>query len=236
LPPAPAVPPFGVVVAALLFGIVLVGGVTLGGYLSTLPSQVPPSNGSGAPEPDVPQSQVPSTPPARATLTEWQTRLQWSSCISPCAGGVACTQKPTPCTSGFTCVPGPGGSPLESSEPWVFHLSAVVEVDSTGVDLDPCATGREYAVCRVGTSECVSQQAACQRPNGAMSPNGIALFSGELLSPAGVFDVRDGGPSGPVVATTRAFPKYARGALCRGFAIGTDSGRIKRVTFFLLPP
>jgi hypothetical protein len=230
------VPPFGVVAAALLFGIVLVGGVTVGGYLSTLPPQRPPSNGSGSPGSEATQPQVPSTRPTIATPTEWQTRLHSPSCAAPCAGGLACTQKPTPCNSGFTCVPGLGSSELESTEPWVFHLSAVVETDTTGVDLDPCTTRREYAVCRVGTSECLSQQAACQRPGGAMSPDGIALFNGELLSTTGAFEVHDGGPSGPVVATTRAFPRYGRGALCRGFGIGTDSARIKRLTFFLLPP
>ena len=51
-----------------------------------------------------------------------------------------------------------------------------------------------------------SSSASCQRPNGATSPNGVALFNGAT----GVFEVHEGVPSGPLVATTRAFPRYGR--------------------------
>ena len=114
----------------------------------------------------------------------------------------------------------------------MLHLSAVVETDG----LDPCSTEREYSVCRVGTSDCVSQRAACGRAGGAMSPTGIALTAGELFSPSGILEVREGDPTGPVLATTQPFPRYARGALCRGFGVGADGARVKKVTFFLLPP
>lgn len=158
--------------------------------------------------------------------------LQSTGCPSPCAGGVACSDKPSVCASGFTCIPGAGAAVLGASEAWKLHLSAVIEADG----LDPCVTKREYAVCRVGTTDCVSQRGACGRAGGALSPTGIALRAGELETPVGLLEVREGGPNGPVLATTRPFPRYARGALCRGFAVGTDAVRVKKVTFFLFPP
>lgn len=234
--PAARVPPFGVIAAALAFGVLLVGGVTMGGYISTLSPRGQSQGDSNAQSPSAPQEQTRPPPSVDATPAEWQTKLQSTSCSSPCVGGVACAEKPTRCTSGFTCVPGAVNDLIVSSEPWMFHLSAVIETDATGIDLDPCATKREYSVCRVGTLECLSQRAACGKTDGAMSPTGIAMVSGELLGPAGAFEVREGSPSGPVVANTRAFPRYSRGALCRGFGIGTDSPRFKKLTFFLLPP
>jgi hypothetical protein len=231
--PAPSAPPFAVVVVALAFGTLLVGGVTLGGYLSTLPLSDHVANGTAAASPRTPELPQPrdSMPRQGATAVDWQLLLQSSSCSSPCAGGVACTDKPTECKSGFTCVPGPGGVVLGPSESWMLHLSAVVEADG----LDPC-TKREYSVCRIGTADCVSQRAACGRAGGAMSPTGIALTAGELFSPSGLLEVREGDPTGPVLATTQPFPRYARGALCRGFAVGADGDRVRKVTFFLLPP
>jgi hypothetical protein len=234
-------PPWWVVFPALFLGIVLVGGTTFGGYLvkhagedgqvSSPPEITPtsvPGGGYDSPSTGGPSAHDPS---------DWRIELRAAACSSPCSAGAACPARPTKCTSGFTCVPGSGAEPLGLTETWMFHLSAVQELGPDGTRSDPCITRRDFWVCRSGTTDCIAQSDACSNAVAAATSTAALPVTGAEIAAAGVvLDVHEGGPTGPLVATTRPIVRLQRGGLCRGFAVGAVGGRIDKVTYFLQPP
>lgn len=215
---------------ALGSGTLFVVGTTYGGHLlmaraaprfEPVPALEPRSTGSPTYSPDVPAN-------------DWRAMLTSNACPTPCARGPACAAAPTTCSSGLACIPGTGHEPFASSETWMLHLSAVQETGPGGIALDPCRTGRDFWVCRSGTSNCASQRDACD--HGSKSTTGIPVTGAEIAARSIVLDVHEGGPATPPLARTLPIQDLVRSGLCNGFGRAAVGGGIGRVTYFLLPP
>lgn len=221
-------------ILVILLGLSMVGGITLGGVLET----ASPVEASGNPVPTPPvTAAVKELPNSQSAWSpDWVSQLHSAAeCASPCSGGVLCQMKPVKCTSGVTCVPGVGSELLGVEERWSIRLSAVQERGPTGERLNPCATGRDFWLCRDGV--CVAQSDACSNTNpvGA-SRAGLVVTGAELATEKVVLEVREGGAEGALLAMTRPLPPLQRGGLCKGFVVPASGGAIHQVSFFVLPP
>lgn len=204
----------------------------MGGYLLTHDGDG--TEASLAESPSTPTDPVVNVPqPYPPQTGDWRGALIAESCAPPCSGGQACEARPSRCTSGLTCIPGSGAEQFAADESWMLHLSAVQEVGATGQLVDPCQTQKDFWVCQSGTGICVAQTDACAH---AGKSAGSIPVTGAQLDHIGIgLDVRVGGPTGPVIATTSSIRNLRRGGLCRGFAVGATGGGVAKVSYFVLP-
>jgi hypothetical protein len=194
---------------------------------------------------DVPDVDASPRPEPRP---HWQEVLFSAPCESPCFGGSACgtaDEARVNCLSGVTCLLGGGQEIVEPSGAWAIHLSAVLDV---GLQ-DPCHKVQMLWVCRQGSDRCIAQSDACENAKRAVAFSNavIPVTVTEIADQKVILDVREGGPGGSVLATTRALPVPSRSGICNGFGVlvpeaqtvtGTTVDgppRISKITYFLLP-
>jgi hypothetical protein len=169
-----------------------------------------------------------------AALSGWRAILNETTCPSPCVGGAGCAEKPKPCHSGLTCIPGSGKELLDEQDTWGIHLSFV---DLDGID--PCQSNRDYWVCLgASTTNCVSQRQACAAAataGHAVSSESIRVTGQQLASGQVTLAVHENGVESATTVTSRPVHKLLRGGLCQGFKVGIEGMESKYIYYFLLP-
>lgn len=234
------------VVAAVVLGLaVIAGAIAL--IFGAAPRAAP---ALAAPSISLP---VPQTTRETA-LPSWTDTLHATECPSPCSGGTACAVttengakercrvgagRCDACVSGVSCIAGDQAALFTGWESWSLHLSAIAERGPGRSVVDPCKTKRDLWLCLRSKSKpsasCVSQVEACR--NGARSIAAIAITSNDLISSGVDLEIREGGPSGAVLAV-KTGAKYPDGvnrtALCGGLRMNfADTTTVAYVTYFL---